>query len=152
MPQLALDGEQVRQGLGGVAVRAVAGVDDGHAGHFGGVELGTLNVVAHGNYIGKAAHYAHGVAHGFSLAHGRVFGVGEAQDVAAQLHHGRCKTESGAGGGLIKERSQLAVGHTALIAFAVGDDVLRQGNDFVGLLLGEIHRVNEVLHIVFVFI
>gem|GEM_PF-6047488 len=39
-----------------------------------------------------------------------------------------------------------------MIAFAVGDDVLGQGDDLVGLLLGQVHRVDEVFHIVSVLL
>ena len=146
VPEFPLDRQEVRQGLRRVAVGAVAGVDDGHGRYFRGIELGTLDVVAHGDDVGEAAHHADGVLHGLALAHRSVLGVGETEHVAAQLHHRGGETQPRAGAGLIEERSELLVGHAALVAFAVRDDVFGQRDDLVDLLLGEVGGVDEVFH------
>ena len=144
--EFPLDGEKVRQRLRRVAVGAVAGVDDGHGGHFRGIELRALDVVAHGDHIGKAAHHADGVLHALALGDGAAAGVGEAEHVAAEFHHGGGEAQPRTGAGLIEERRELLVRHAALVAFAVGDDILGQRDDFVDLGLAEVGRVDEVFH------
>ena len=109
VPEFPLDREKVRQGLRRVAVGAVAGVDDGHGRHFGGVELGALDVVAHGDHIGEAAHHADGVLHALALGDGAAAGVGEAEHVAAEFHHGGGEAQPRAGAGLIEQRRELLV-------------------------------------------
>ncbi len=144
--ELALDREQVGKRLRRVAVGAVSGVDDRHAGHFRGHQRRALDGMAHRDDVGEAAHHAHGVLHGLPLADGGVLGIGKTEHVAAQFHHRGGKRKPRAGAGFIEKRREFLVGHTALIAFAVSDDVLGQGDDLVDFFLGKVGRVNQVFH------
>ena len=146
VPEFPLDRQEVRQGLRGMAVGAVTGIDDGHGRYFRGIELCTLDVVAHGDDVGEAAHHADGVLHAFALGDGTAAGVGEAEHVAAEFHHGGGEAQPGAGAGLIEEGGEFLVRHAALVTFAVGDDILGKRDDFVDLLLGQVGRVDEVFH------
>ena len=137
---------RVGERLGRVAVRAVAGVDDRHAGHLGGHKRRALDGVAHRDDVGEAAHHADGVLHRLALADGRILRIGETEDVAAELHHRGREGQARAGAGFVEERGELLVGHAALVALAVGDDVFGQGYNLVDFLLGEVGRIDEVFH------
>ena len=63
----AADGHQVGQGLGGVLVAAVTGVDHRDAGITAGAQRGTLFRVAHGDDVGVAGHHTDGVGHTLAL-------------------------------------------------------------------------------------
>ena len=100
---LVVDGEEVRQGLGGVVVSAVTCVDDGdqavHSRHQGRALLG----VAHGDDVRVAGDGAHGVGHALALGGGGALGLGEPQHLPAQAQHGGLEAQAGAGGGLKEE-------------------------------------------------
>ena len=147
MAEFPLDREEVRQGLRRVAVGAVAGVDDRHGRYFRGVKLRTLDVVAHGDDVGEAADHADGILHALTLGDGTAPGIGEAEHVAAEFHHGGGETQPRTGTGLVKEGRKFLMRHAALVTFAVGDDILGQRDDFVDLGLGEVGRVDEVFHV-----
>ncbi len=63
----AANGHQVGDGLSGVLMAAVAGVDDRDAGITAGAQRGTLLGVAHGDDIGVAGHHTDGVGHALAL-------------------------------------------------------------------------------------
>ena len=147
MAELPLDGQEVRQRLRRMAVGAVPGVDDGHGRHFRGIQLGAFDMVSHGDHVGEAAHHADGVLHALALGDGAAAGIGETEHVAAEFHHGGSEAQPRTGAGLIEEGGEFLVGHAALVAFAVGDDILGQGDDFVNLGLGQVGRVDEVFHV-----
>lgn len=68
---LAADGEHVCQGLGGMLVAAVSGVDDGDVGVAGGHIRSALLEVAHGGDVRVAGDHADGIRHAFALGGGR---------------------------------------------------------------------------------
>ena len=104
---LLLDGEQVRKGLGGVVVAAVPGVDHRHRRLVGRHQRSALLGVAHGDDVRKAAHRPGGIRHALPLHGRRALGLGKAQNLSAQLVHGRLKAQAGPGGGFVKEGGQL---------------------------------------------
>ena len=68
----------------------------------------------------------------------------KAQYLAAQFVHGRFKTQSGTGGGLIEEGCQLFVAALLPVGLRMGDDVLCFFNEFVDLLHGQVRDVNQI--------
>ena len=144
---LPVDGQQVGQSLGGMVVPPVAGVDDGHGGHFAGGVRGAFLGVAHGNDIGIAADHPHGIADGLALCGGAAVGLGKAQYAAPEAEHGRFKGEPGAGGGFKKEGGQLFVAAHLLVTLRFGNDILCHRDQLVDLLGGEIRDVNQVSHL-----
>ena len=96
---VALDGGQVGQGLGGVHVTAVPGVDDGHFGVqrccLGSALLG----VAHDDDIGVGGDHFDGILQRFTFGSRRAVGVVKAEHRAAQPQHGGLEGEFRPGGG-----------------------------------------------------
>ena len=74
------DGHQVDEGLGGVAVAAVSGIDDRNPGEHGRPQGRTLHGVTHGDDVGIIADNPGGVAHGLALA-----GAGESVPRQSQV-------------------------------------------------------------------
>ena len=64
----------------------------------------------------------------------------------AEFHHSGGEAQARTGAGLVEQGRQFLVRHAALVALAVGDDILREGDDLVGFLFGQVGRVDEVLH------
>ena len=79
----AADGHQVGQGLGGVLVAAITGVDHRNAGVAGGTQRCALLGVAHGNDIGIAGYHPDGVGYALALGGAGHVLAGEAQYMAA---------------------------------------------------------------------
>ena len=75
------DGGEIRSGLGGVHVAAVAGVDHRHVGVQGGRLGRALLGVAHHHHVGIARHHLDGVLQGLALGGGGGLWVGEANTV-----------------------------------------------------------------------
>ena len=145
-PPLAADGEHVGEGLGGVLVAAVPGVDNGDVGVAGGHIGGALLKVAHGGDVGVAGNHADGVGNALPLGGGAAARRGEPQHLAPQAHHGGLEAQTGAGAGLVEQGGQnLAVAGVGVLCRA-GQDVLRQREQPVRLLAGEIQRVDKVSH------
>ena len=79
----AADGHQVGQGLGGVLVTTVTGVDHRNAGVAGSTQRCALLGVAHGNDIGIAGHHPDGVGYALALGGAGHVLAGKAQHMAA---------------------------------------------------------------------
>lgn len=97
--QAAAHGEGVQQGLGGVLVGAVAGVDDGGVDPAGGREPvgGAGGVVADDDRVGAhGLQGQRGVLQGFALGNGRTL-RGEVDDVGREPLGGRLEGDPGAG-------------------------------------------------------
>ena len=141
---LPVDGQQVGEGLSGVVVATITGVDDGHLGHLSGGKGRALLGVAHGDDVGVAADGVDGVAHGLALGGGAGVGGREAQHAAAQCQHGGLKAQAGAGGGLEEQGGQLLVGAGVLVLGGVCNDVLGGGDQLVDLLHGQVDNINEI--------
>ena len=97
-----INGNEVEQGLAGVLVGAVAGVDDGDFGKLGGHARGAVFGVALDDGVGVAGDDAGGVGEGFAFFRAGVRAVGEADDFAAQALYGGFKRQARAGGGFEK--------------------------------------------------
>ena len=121
---LTVDGEQVSQRLGGVVVTAVTGVDHGDAGSLGSHIGSTLSGVAHGDDVSIAADGLGCVGHALALGGGGGLGFGEADDIAAQLVHGGLKAQTGTGGGLEEQGSQLLVLAAIPILFRICNNIV----------------------------
>ena len=147
--QMALqpvDGEQVGEGLGGMLVAAVAGVDEGAvhlgSGHGGSALLG----MAHGDDVGIALHGAHGVGHALTLGGRAGIGRRKTQHLATETEHCGFKAQTGAGAGFKKQCGQdLAV---TLVSKSLGvfDDSVGESEELVDLLRGQIERTDQFLH------
>ena len=145
---LPVDGQQIRQGLGGVVVATVSGVDDGYQRVAGGHQRSTLLGVAHGDDIAVTADGADGVGHALTLGGGGAAGGGEAQHLPAQTQHGALEAETGAGGGLEEQGGQYFA--VALVGIGGGmvDDVAGGAHQIHDLLRGQLQNVNEMVHTV----
>ena len=142
----AADGHQVGQGLGGMLVAAVTGVDHRDAGVAGSTQRCALLGVAHSHDVGIAGHHTDGVGHALAFAGAGHVLTGKAQHMAAQVQHGGLKRKAGAGGRLIEQGGQFFVGGHILIGGRIVVDAVgkvEQGGDF---LLGEIQRVDQMTH------
>ena len=145
---LPVDGQQIRQGLGGVVVATVSGVDDGYQRVAGGHQRSTLLGVAHGDDIAVTADGADGVGHALALGGGGAAGGGEAQHLPAQTQHGALEAETGASGGLEEQGGQYFA--VALVGIGGGmvDDVAGGAHQLHDLLRGQLQNVDEMVHTV----
>ena len=66
--------------------------------------------------------------------------------MAAQVQHGCLKGQTGAGGGLVEQSSQLFVVGNLLIGGGVGADTVGKIKQLCDLLLGEIQRIDQMTH------
>ena len=146
-PELTVNGQQIRKGLGGMAVTAVTRVDDGHTGSAGRNKGRTLLGMAHGDDICVAAHHLDGVGHALALGGRTVAAIGKAEHIAAELIHGSFKAQSGAGRGFKKQGRQLLTVAGLCILFRLRNDVHGAVDQLLQLHHGEIHDVKQVSHL-----
>ena len=85
---LPFDGQQIRQGLRGVVMSPVTGIDHRNRSLHGRHQRRTLLGMAHGYDIRKAAYRPRGIRHTFSLGGGRALGLMEPQHLSPQFIHG----------------------------------------------------------------
>ncbi len=71
------DGEKIGQGLRGMLVAAVAGIDDGNTGFFGGYHGRAFFWMPHGADIGVTGNDADGIGNAFPFGSGRTLRVGK---------------------------------------------------------------------------
>ena len=146
-PALALaDGHQVNEGLGGVVVAAVPGVDHRDGGVHGGPQRRALLGVAHGDDVGVAAHHPGGVGHRLPLGGAGLFRPREAQGPAPQPQHGGFKGEAGPGAGLIEQGGQPPALGGVGVGGGVRPDPVGQVQHGEGLGIGEVGRFNQMSH------
>ena len=70
----------------------------------------------------------------------------EADHLSAQLEHRGCKAQARAGRGFVEERGEfLALAGFAVFG-AVGDDVLRESHDLLGLFDRQIGGIDQMTH------
>ncbi len=141
---LALDGQQVRQGLGRMKMPAVAGIDDRHGGSLRRHDGRALLGMPHGDDVHIAADRADGIADAFALGGGAGGGLGKAQHAAPELQHGGLEAQAGAGARLEEQGRQLLVGADVFIGRVVRDDVIGHLDEVVDLLDAQIRDVDEV--------
>ena len=147
MALFLVDGDEVRQGLGGVVVAAVTGVDHRHQGVLRCHQRRALLGVAHGDDVAVGADHPDGVRHALALGGGGAVGGGEAQHLTAQGQHGTLKAQAGAGGGFKEQRCQdLAV---ALVGVCgrIRHNVAALFHQLVDLLGGQLHNIDQIFHI-----
>ena len=111
-----VDGVEVEHALRGMLVGTVAGIDDGHGGHLGGILRGTLDVVAHHDDVGIVGDHQDGVFQGLALCAAGDLWVGKADDAGTKAVGCRLKRKTGAGGRFKEQGGH----HLALQQFAVG--------------------------------
>ena len=79
-------------------------------------------MVAHGADVREAGNNPDGVGHAFPFGSGRRSGIGKTDDAAAQVQHGRFKTEPCAGAGFVKTGGKfLAFAHSRIFLHIVLD-------------------------------
>ena len=125
-----------------MVVTAVTGVDDGNSGGPGRHHRGAFLGVAHGDDVGIAAYNPHGVSHALAFGGGGGRCLAETQNRAAQLQHSGFKAQTGPGGGLEEQGSQLFPAAAVGVLVGVGDDVFGGGDqpgDFLFGQIGDIH-------------
>ena len=144
---LALDGQKVCQGLGGMEVTAVTCVDDRHGGNLcrnvGSAFLG----MTHSDDIGISAYHADGIRNAFALGRRAARRIGEAENVTAEAHHSGGEAESGSRGRLEEERAE----NLALAGFRVFRGIFNNifcGRDhLVDFRSGKFKNVNQTSHV-----
>lgn len=94
------DGIEVQEGLRGVLVGTVAGIDDRHVGDLGGVAGGAFQVVAHHDDVGVVADHLDGVLQRLALRGGGAGRITKTNDACTQAIARRFEAEAGAGRGL----------------------------------------------------
>ena len=141
------EGDQIGEGLGGVEVAAVPGVNHRAGGVAGGGLGGALHRVADGDQVGIAAYDADGIRQGFPLGDGAVEGIVKANHRAAQAVHGGLEGHLGPGGGLIKQGGHQLPLTGSIVILGLFHDLLGQADDPVPIRCGEIVEVNEMSHI-----
>ena len=149
MALFLVNGDEVRQGLGGVVVAAVTGVDHRHQGVLRCHQRRALLGVAHGDDVAVGADHPDGVRHALALGGGGAGGGGKAQHLSAKGQHGALKAQAGTGGRLKEQRCQdLAV---ALMGIFGGmlHNIAARFYQLVDLLGGELHNVDQIFHISF---
>lgn len=97
------DGGQIGQGLGGMHVATVAGIDHWHIGIEGSRFCGAFLGGTDHHHIGIAGNHFNSIFQAFTLGHGGGVGVGKAEHAAAQTHHGRLERKVGAGRRFVKQ-------------------------------------------------
>ena len=142
----AADGHHVQQGLGGVAVAAVTGIDHRDLAVKGSAQRGPLFGVAHGGNIRIAADNADGIRNGFTLGSTGNTGIRETQHLAAQTQHRRFKRKAGAGGRLIEQCGQALVVSYILVCFGVIMDAVRKVQQLLGFFLCKVKGINQMSH------
>ena len=111
-----VDAIEVEHALRGMLVCAVAGIDDGHGGHLGGILRRALYVVAHDDDVGVVRHHEQRVLQRLALGAAGHFGVGKADDARTEAVGGRLEAEACARGRLEEKSGN----HLALEELAVG--------------------------------
>ena len=142
----AADGHHVQQGLGGVAVAAVTGIDHRDLAVKGSAQRGPLFWVAHGGNIRIAADNADGIRNGFTLGSTGNTGIRKTQHLAAQTQHRRFKRKAGAGGRLIEQCGQALVVSYILVCFGVIMDAVRKVQQLLGFFLCKVKGINQMSH------
>ena len=142
-----VQGQKVRQRLGGVVVAAVAGVDHRDGGVHGRYQGRALLGVAHGDDVRIAADGFGGVGYALALGGRGGIGRGKADDIAAQLVHGRLEAEAGAGGGLKKQGGQLfPVTHMGE-PVGIRDDLIGRVDQGLDLFHRQVGNTDETSHL-----
>ena len=143
----AVDGQKVCQRLGGMAVTAVARVDDGNAcigrRHIGCALLG----VTHGDNIGVAADNLGGIGNALALGCRRGGCLGKADDASAQLQHRRLKAETRASGRLKEQRCQLFAAASLAVLFGRCNNILGNRDQLLDLGGGQILYIDQMSHV-----
>ena len=145
-PLFPVNGQQVRQGLGGVVVAAVTGIDHGNGGIEGCHKGRALLGVAHGDDIRVAADDPCRVGYALPFCAGGAGCLGKAQHVSAQLIHGRLKAEPCAGRGFEKQRGQLPAPAFFAVGCGIGNNVICRVHQALDLLCGQVQNIDQVSH------
>ena len=91
VPHFPPNGQKVGQRLGGMIVSAVPGVNHRDPRFGAGNQRCALFGVTHGDNIGITSHNPDGIRHALPFGRGRTLRLGKAQNLSAQLVHGRLK-------------------------------------------------------------
>ena len=82
----------------------VAGIHDGHWGHFRGILCGALDVVAHHNHVGIVRDHQDGVLQRLALRTAGDLRIGKSDHAGTKSVGGSLKTQAGAGRRLEEKR------------------------------------------------
>ena len=140
-PLLPPDGQQVRQGLGRVAVAPVPGVDHRDVGVFRRHQGRALLGMADGDDIRVAGDHLGSVRNALPLGRG-----GHGDHVAPQLVHGGLEAHAGAGGGLEEQGRQLFPAADLSVIVGPVDDIQGRGHKALQFLRGQVQNVNDASH------
>ena len=144
--QFPVDGQQISQGLRGMAMAAVTGVDDRNSGCTGCHIGRTLLGMTHCHNVRIAADHLSSIRNAFALCCGGRTGFTEADHTAAQLQHCCFKAQSCAGRGLEKQCCQLLVGAGIPVLFRVLTNIAGSMQQIIQFLNREIYDVDQTSH------
>ncbi len=129
---------EVAEGLGGMLVAAVAGVDDRYAGVVGDDLGGAFPRVADDDDVGVAADYPGGIGDAFALGQGAGADVRGGDDAAAEPVHGGLEGEARAGARLEEKAGHDLAAAEAVLLAHVGGHFIGQGEKGHYLAVGEV--------------
>ena len=140
------DGHEVRQGLCGMLMTAVAAVDDRDSGGLfcdhGGAFLGMTD----GGNVSETGDGADSISDALSLGDGGTVRVGEAHHGAAHVQHGGLCAQTRAGGGLVEERCKFLSMACISVFFRICLDVCRDVENGVEFAYRKIQRCQNMAH------
>ena len=145
-PPALADRHHIQQGLGGVAVAAVTGIDDRNAAVERGAQRGTLLGVAHGGNVCHTADNADGIRYGLALGGAGNTGVREAQHLTTQIQHGCLKRKAGTGARFVEKRCQTLARGNILISGRIIVDTVGKVHQAERFFQRKIRRVDQMSH------
>ena len=99
-----VDGIEVEHTLRRMLMGSVAGIDNGHRGHFAGILRSSFDIMPHNYHVGIVGHHEYGILKCFSLGTTGDFGVGKTYNTCAKAVGCGFKTQSCSCRRLKKER------------------------------------------------
>ena len=140
--------EQVGEGLGRVAVTAVARIDDGYRGVHCRHERRPLLRVAHGDDVGVAGYDLRGIRYALSFGSRGALSLGKAEHAAAQLKHRRLKAETGPCGRLKKQGRELLALALLAVFCGGGYNIVGSCDKLLYLGRGKLRNINKASHFI----
>ena len=143
---MAADGAEVGEGLRGMAMRAVARIDNGDRSILRRNVRASRERMAHCDDVGVAGNDARGVGYALALRRGRVSARLKAEYTSAELEHCRLEGESGSGRGLKEEGCDLLAAAFGGILFGMRDNIVSGVKKRADFLYAEIKNIDQTSH------
>ena len=143
---MTADGAEVGKCLRGMAVRAVARVDNGNGRILRRNVSRTREGMAHCDDVGIAGNYARGVRNALALRRGGVSARLKAENASAELEYCRLKGESGSCRGLEEKCCDLFAVARGRIFCGIGDNIVSGVKKRADFLDTQIKNIDQTSH------